>query len=240
MTTFVEECLSRAGFESWNSCLGHGEGRGAEHVREAAGETKPLSTSTLSGVWRPLEGTLPVGGELASIHRGASEERGVRRQLEGLMPVEKELTSDLRRVSREVHVETREGRTCTTRCGTRLVDLGQGCEVEVKIPTGPERDSRLPGPGIPLRERWGWKPLLRTLTSGIWVLPGALRSVGLVGYWRRRLHGSAAALTAQRGRYAPGQVANARTCTGTAQLSGHILEEVVSATSPVCGGLSHP
>ena len=38
----------------------------------------------------------------------------------------------------------------------------------------------------------GWKPLLRTLTSVIWVLPGALRSVGLVGVleaaasWERR------------------------------------------------------
>ena len=59
-------------------------------------------------------------------------------------------------------------------------------------------------------------------------------------YWRRRHLGSAAALTAQLGRYAPGQVANARTCTGKAQLSGHIQEEVASATSPVCGGLSHP
>ena len=32
-----------------------------------------------------------------------------------------------------------------------------------------------------------------------------------------------------------GQVA-----TGTAQLSGHIQGEIVSATSHVCGGLSHP
>ena len=112
------------------------------------GRTKPQSTRTRSGVRRPLEGTLPVGEELASDHRGASD---------------------------EVHVEAREGRTCTTRCGTRLVVLGQGCEVEVKIPSDPERDPRSPGPGIPLRERWGWKPLLRTLTSGIWVLPGALQ-----------------------------------------------------------------
>ena len=153
------ECLSRSlGYGPWNSCVGHGEGQGAKHVQEAAGGTKPQSTSTRSGVWRPLEGTLPVGDELASIHRGASEETGVRRPLEGLMPVEEELASDPRGASREVHVETREGRRCTTRCGTRLVDLGQGCEVQVKIPTGRERDSRLPGLGISLRERWDGNP----------------------------------------------------------------------------------
>ena len=58
------------------------------------------------------------------------------------------------------------------------MELGQGCEIEVKIPTDPERDLRLPGPGTWLRERWGWKPLLHTLTSGIWVLPGAFVSRG--------------------------------------------------------------
>ena len=192
MVTFVGTCLARAGFESWNSCLGHGEGRGAEHVPEAAGETKPLSTSTRSGVRRPLDGTLSVGEELTLIHRGASEEKGVRRPLEGVMLVEEELTSDPRGASCDVHVEARVGRICTTRCGTRLVKLGQGSEVEVKIPTGPERNLRLPGPGLSIRERWGWKPLLRTLTSGIWVLPGALQGGGLLGVleaaavWERR------------------------------------------------------
>ena len=63
-----------------------------------------------------------------------------------------------------MHVETREGDTRTTLCETRLVELGQGCEVEMKIPTDPERDLRLPGSGIWLRERWGWKPLLHTIT----------------------------------------------------------------------------
>ena len=164
-----------------NSCVGHGEGEGAEHVHAVAEGTKSQSTSTRSGVWRPLDGTLSVGEELTSDHRGASKKAGVWRPLEGLMPVEGELASDFRGASVAVHVEAREGRMSTTQCGTRLVDLGQGCEVEVKIPTGPESDPRLPGPGISLRERWGWKPLLRTLTSGIWVLSGALRSVGLEG-----------------------------------------------------------
>ena len=78
-----------------------------------------------------------------------------------------------------MRVEAWEGRISTNRCGTRLVELGQGCEVEVKIPTDPERDTKSPGPGVPIRERWGWKPPLRTLTSGIWVLPGALQGLGL-------------------------------------------------------------
>ena len=95
-------------------------------MQELAGETKPLSTSTWSGVRRPLEGALSVGEELTSIRRGASEETGVRRPLEGVMPVEEELVSDPRGASREVHVEARVGRKCTTRCGTRLVKLGQG------------------------------------------------------------------------------------------------------------------
>ena len=173
------ECLSRAfGYGPWNSCVGHGKGQGAGHVQEAAGGTKLQSTRTRSGVWRPLDGTLSVGDELTLIHRGASEETGVGRPLEGLVSVGEELTSDFRGASEEVHVEAREGDTSTTRCGTRLVELGQGCEVEVKIPSDPERDPRSPGPGIRLRERWRWKPLLRTLTSGIWVLPGALVSEG--------------------------------------------------------------
>ena len=121
------------------------------HGHDVLGGTKTQSTCTRSGVWRPLEGPLSVVDKLALGHRGESE----------------------------VHVEAREGRTNTYRCGTRLVELGQGREVEVKIPTDPERDQRSPGPGVSLRERWGWKPLLRTLTSGIWVLPGALEGVGL-------------------------------------------------------------
>ena len=188
------ECLSRAlGGGPFNSCMGHGEGQGAEHVHEVAGETKPQSTSTRTGVWRPNDGALSVGDELTSNHRGASEDAGVWRPLEGLMPVGEELASDLREASEDVHVETREGSTCTSWYGTRLVRLGQGCEVEVKIPTGLERcNSRRPGPGVPLREQWGWKPLLRTLTSGIWVLRGAFRSVGLeelleaAASWERR------------------------------------------------------
>ena len=52
--------------------------------------------------------------------------------------------------------------------------------------------------------------------------------------------GLVAALTAQLGRYVLGQVANARTRTGKAQLSGHTLDEVVFGTLLVCGGLSHP
>ena len=130
------ECLSRAlGDGSWNSCMGHGDGQGAEHVHEVAGETKPKSAR--SGVWRPLEGLIPVGDELAPDPRGAPE---------------------------EVHDETREGCTCTTRCGTRLV------EVEVKILCVPEWALMVgvvlsPGPGAPLREMWGWKPLLHTHSS---------------------------------------------------------------------------
>ena len=52
--------------------------------------------------------------------------------------------------------------------------------------------------------------------------------------------GLVVALTAQLGRYVLGQVANVRTRTGTAQLSGHTLDEVVFGTLLVCGGLSHP
>ena len=108
---------------------------------------------TWSGVWRPLESLMPVGDELASDPREASE---------------------------EVHVETREGSTCTTRCGTRLVELGKGCDVEVKIPCVPEWAVMSPGPGAPLRETWGWKPLLHTPSSEMWVLPGALESIGFL------------------------------------------------------------
>ena len=91
------------------------------------GGTKPRSTRTRDRVIRPLEGPSPVVDKLASDHRGESE---------------------------EVHVEAREGRTSTTRCGTKLVELRQGCEVLVKIPSDPERDLMSPGPGSSLRERW--------------------------------------------------------------------------------------
>ena len=59
------ECLLLAhGSDPWNSCVGHGEGQGAEHLHEVAGETKPKCTSTGFGVWQPLEGSLPVADEL--------------------------------------------------------------------------------------------------------------------------------------------------------------------------------
>ena len=124
-----------------------------------AGETKSKRTRTGSGVWRPLEGLMPVGDELAT---------------------------DSRRVSEKVHVEMRDGRTCATQYGTRLVDLGKGCEVEVKIPCVPERALMVgvfvsPRPGVPLRETWGWKPLLHTPSRGVWVLPGALQREGFLG-----------------------------------------------------------
>ena len=150
------------GVNSYNSG-GECTARGRGVCRD--GRTKPQSLRTRSGVRRSLEGALPVGDEPASILRGASEEAEVRRPLEGLVSVGDELASDLREASVEVHVETREGRT-DNRCGTRWVELGQGCGVEVKIPTDPERDLRLPGPGIPIREQWGWKPLLRTSYFG--------------------------------------------------------------------------
>ena len=38
-----------------------------------------------------------------------------------------------------------------------------------------------PRPGVPLRETWGWKPLLHTPSSGVWVLSGALQSIGFFG-----------------------------------------------------------
>ena len=120
------------------------------HGHDVLGGTKTQSMRTWSGVWRPLEGPLSMADRLALGHRGESE----------------------------VHVEAREGCISTNCCGTRLVDLGKGCEIEVKIPTDPESDTWAPGPGVTIRERWGWKPLLRTLTSGIWVLPGALQGLG--------------------------------------------------------------
>ena len=110
------ECLSRAlGDWSCNSCVEHGEGPGAGHVGEVAGETKPRSTSTLTGVWRSLDGTLPVGEELVSIHRGTSEEAGVRRPLDGLVSVGEELASDFR--GRQEQCMLRHGRVALVHPG---------------------------------------------------------------------------------------------------------------------------
>ena len=107
---------------------------------------------------------------------------GFWRPLEGLMPVGDELATDPRRVSGKVHVEMWDGRSCATKYGTRLVEFGKGCEVVVKIPCVPEKALMVgvfvsPRPGVPLRETWGWKPLLHTPSSGVWVLPGALQSL---------------------------------------------------------------
>ena len=56
----------------------------------------------------------------------------------------------------------------------------------VKIPCVPEKALMVgvfvsPRPGVPLRETWEWKPLLHTPSSGVWVLPGALQSLGFFG-----------------------------------------------------------
>ena len=152
-------CMSGAhGCDMFNSCVVHGEGQVAKRVHQGVGETKSKRTCTRSGVRQPLEGLMPVGDELAT---------------------------DPRRVSGKVHVEVRDGRSCATKYGTRLVELGKGCEVVVKIPCVPEKALMVgvfvsPRPGVPLRETWGWKPLLHTLSSGVWVLPGALQSFGFL------------------------------------------------------------
>ena len=157
--TLVESvCCWHMETNPWNSCVGHGEGQGAEHVHEVAGETKPKCTSTGFGVWQPLEVSLPVADELVK---------------------------DLRRVSEKVHVEMRDGCNGATKYGTRLVELGKGCEVVVKIPCVPEKALMVgvfvsPRPGVPLRETLGWKPLLRIPSSGVWVFPGALQSLGFL------------------------------------------------------------
>ena len=122
------------------------------------GEQSPKRTRAGSRVWQSLEGLMPVGDELAT---------------------------DPRRVSGKVHVETRDGRSSATRYGTRLVEFGEGCEVVVKIPCVPEKALMVgvfvtPRPGVPLRETWGWKPLLHTPSSGVWVLSGALQSIGFL------------------------------------------------------------
>ena len=55
----------------------------------------------------------------------------------------------------------------------------------VRIPCVPEKALMVgvfvtPRPGVPLRETWGWKPLLHTPSSGVWVLSGALQSIGFL------------------------------------------------------------
>ena len=153
------DCLLLAhGNGPWNSCVGHGEGQDAEHVHKVAGGTKSQRTRTGSKVWQSLEGLMPVG---------------------------EELVTDFRRVSGKVHVETRDGCSSATKYGTRLVEFGEGCEVVVRIPCVPEKALMVgvfvtPRPGVPLRETWGWKPLLHTPSSGVWVLSGALQSIGFL------------------------------------------------------------
>ena len=153
-------CMSEThGCDMFNQCVEHGERQVAKSVHQGAGETKSKRTRPGSGVCRPLEGLMPVGDELVT---------------------------DPRRVSEKVHVEMRDGRTCANQYGTRLVELGKGCEVEVKKPCVPARALMVgvfvsPRPGVPLRETWGWKPLLHTPSSGVWVLDGALQSVGFLG-----------------------------------------------------------
>ena len=152
-------CMSGThGCDMFNSCVVHGEGQVAKRVHQGVGETKSKRTCTRSGVRQPLEGLMPVGDELAT---------------------------DPRRVSGKVHVEVRDGRSCATKYGTRLVESGKGCEVMVKIPCVPEKALMVgvfvsPRQGVPLREIWGWKPLLHTPSSGVWVLPGALQSFGFL------------------------------------------------------------
>ena len=221
---------------------GHGEGRGAGHVhRSSRGNKAAEYEYSVRGQALLSMVLCQLGMNWHRFIEGRQKLAGVRRPLEGLMPVAGELASDPRGASCEVHVETRVGRTNTTRCGTRWVELGQGCGVEVKIPTDPERSLRLPGPGLSLREQWGWKPLLRTLTSGN--LGSSWCSSGSGGGWGT---GSGCCLGAPRhlphsmGGMTLGQVANAHIRMGTAQLSGHIQGEVAGAISLVCGGLSHP
>ena len=152
-------CISEThGCDMFNSCVEHGEGQVARRVYQGVGETKSKRTRTGSGVWQPLEGLMPVGDELAT---------------------------DPRRVSGKVHVETRDGCSSATMYGTRLVEFGEGCEVVVKIPCVPEQALMVgvfvaPRPGVPLRETWGWKPLLHTVFNGVWVLSGALQSLGFL------------------------------------------------------------
>ena len=158
-------CMSGThGCDMFNSCVVHGEGQVAKRVHQGVGETKSKRTCTRSGVRQPLEGLMPVGDELAT---------------------------DPRRVSEKVHVEIRDGRTCATEYGTRLFEFGKGCEVVVKIPCVPDKALMVgvfvsPRPGVPLRETWGWKPLLHTPSSGVWaswVSRGTYRTAWAVCPW---------------------------------------------------------
>ena len=89
-------CMSGThGCDMFNSCVVHGEGQVAKRVHQGVGETMSKRTCTRSGVRQPLEGLMPVGDELAT---------------------------DPRRVSGKVHVEVRDGRSCATKYGTRLVE----------------------------------------------------------------------------------------------------------------------
>ena len=73
-----------------------------------------------------------------------------------------------------MHLEAWEGRISTN------PELGQGCEVEVKIPTDPERDTVVAWKRGPDQGKVGMETrYIVTLTSGIWVLPGALQGLGL-------------------------------------------------------------
>ena len=147
------ECLLLAhgtihGIRVWDTVKGKVQCMCMKWLRKQSQRVRVLGV----GVWQPLEGSIPVGDELVK---------------------------DPRRVSEKVHVEIRDGRSGATQYGTRLVELGKGCEVVVKIPCVPEKALMVvmfvsPRPGVPLRETWGWKPLLHTPSSGVWVLPGAL------------------------------------------------------------------
>ena len=72
---------------------------------------------------------------------------------------------------------------CERKCAA-LASL-EAREEEVKIPCVPEKALMVgvfvtPRPGVPLRKAWGWKPLLHTPSSWVWVLPGALQSLGFL------------------------------------------------------------
>ena len=64
--------LETHGCDTFNSCVEHGEGQVAKRVNQGAGETKSKRTRAGSGVWRPLEGLMPVGDELATDPRRVS------------------------------------------------------------------------------------------------------------------------------------------------------------------------
>ena len=211
--------LGTHGCDMFNSCVEHGDGQVARRVHQGVGETKSKRTRTGSRVSQSLEGLMPVGDELAT---------------------------DPRRVSGKVHVETRDGRSSATRYGTRLVEFGEGCEVVVKIPCVPEKALMVgvfvtPRPGVPLRETWGWKPLLHTPSSAVWVLSGALQSLGFLdlldaaaSWVGRSTYRTAWAVCPWSGcqcSYSYGQGPAIGPHTGQGCFFGTLL---------VCGGLSHP